>query len=54
MRMARCAPDRDRRNRSGDDTSTSGDDTSTALARIPLVGYDFAKKNTIAEKGELA
>jgi hypothetical protein len=29
------------------------DDTSTALARIPLVGYDFAKKNTIAEKGEL-
>jgi len=30
-----------------------GDDTATTLARIPLVGYDFGKKNTNAEKGEL-
>jgi hypothetical protein len=30
-----------------------GDDTSTTLARIPRVGYDFGKKNTNAEKGEL-
>jgi hypothetical protein len=30
-----------------------GDDTSTALARISVVSYDFRKKNTNAEKGEL-
>src|SRR6202035_2885529 len=37
---------RDRRDR-------PGDDTSTVLAKTPVVGYDFAKKNANAEKGEL-
>jgi hypothetical protein len=30
-----------------------GGGISTALARISLVSYDFAEKNTNAQKGEL-
>jgi hypothetical protein len=33
--------------------STHPGSLSTALARIVFVGYDFGKKNTNAEKGEL-
>jgi hypothetical protein len=46
IRMARCPPSRGRRDK-------PGDDTASALARISVVGYDFGKKNTNAEKGEL-
>jgi hypothetical protein len=30
-----------------------GDDISTTLAGIAIVSYDFGKKNTNAENGEL-
>jgi hypothetical protein len=36
-----------------EELNPSYDPDVTALARIPLVGYDFGKKNTNAEKGEL-
>jgi hypothetical protein len=31
----------------------NGINPTESLARIPIVGYDFGKKNTNAEKGEL-
>jgi hypothetical protein len=46
IRMARCPQSRS-------PGQAPGDDTATVLARISVVGYDFAKKNTNAEKGEL-